>query len=509
MRLGELLRGLPILDMGAEAGAEILALAYDSRRVQPGTLFFAIQGEKADGHLFIPQALERGAVTVVSERAAPAEWPWRLPARFDSAHRPELVEGRAGWVRVPKIRRALADAARTFYSQPNSRLQLIGITGTNGKTTTAYLVESILRAAGIRSGLFGTIEYRLGDRALVALNTTPESLDLISYFAQLVAAGGQAAVMEVSSHALAQERVWGFQFSAAVFTNLTQDHLDYHKDFDGYFAAKRRLFEGLGTPPPELAVINVDDPWGLKLLDLPYPRRLTYGLNAEAQVKPKQVRYSAEGIEATLVAPMGKVEIKSPLLGRANLANILAATAVGLGLGIPKPRVEEGVASLKAVPGRFQRLDEGQPFLLLVDYAHTDDALRNVLKTARDLTRNRLIVVFGCGGERDRTKRPLMGEAAGTLSDFTVLTSDNPRGEDPLRIISDAVVGLQRTGKPYVAEVDREAAVRRALEEAREGDVVVLAGKGHETYQILKDRTIPFDDREVARRILREMGYGR
>jgi len=269
------------------------------------------------------------------------------------------------------------------------------------------------------------------------------------------------------------------------------------------------LFEGLGAPPPELAVINVDDPWGVKLLELPYAKRLTYGFNNGAQIKPKQVRYSGEGIEATVVAPMGKVEIKSSLLGRVNLANILAATAVGLGLDIPKPSIEEGIASLKAVPGRFQRIDEGQPFLVLVDYAHTDDALRNVLKTAREMARDHLIVVFGCGGERDRTKRPLMGEAAGSLCDFTVLTSDNPRSEDPLLIISDAVVGLQRTGKPYVAEVDREKAIRRALEEAREGDVVVLAGKGHETYQVLKDQTIPFDDREVAKSILREMGYGR
>lgn len=490
MRLGELFRGLRILEMGAEAGTEISALAYDSRRVQPGTLFFAIQGAKADGHAFVPQALQRGAAGIVSELAAPAEWASR-------------------WVRVPKIRRALADAARTFYSQPDSHLQLIGITGTNGKTTTCYLVDSILRAAGIRSGLFGTIEYRVGDSAIAAVNTTPESLDLISSFAQVVAWGGKAAVMEVSSHALAQERVWGFQFSAAVFTNLTRDHLDYHKDFDGYFAAKRRLFEGLGAPPPELAVINVDDPWGVKLLELPYAKRLTYGFNNGAQIKPKQVRFSGEGIEAAVVAPMGKVEIKSSLLGRVNLANILAATAVGLGLDIPKPSIEEGIASLKAVPGRFQRIDEGQPFLVLVDYAHTDDALRNVLKTARELARGHLIVVFGCGGERDRTKRPLMGEAAGSLCDFTVLTSDNPRSEDPLLIISDAVVGLQRTGKPYVAEVDREKAIRRALGEAREGDVVVLAGKGHETYQVLKDQTIPFDDREVARGILREMGYGR
>jgi len=489
MRLGELLRGLASLEMGADAGVEITALAYDSRRVHPGTLFFAIRGEKADGHDFIPQALERGAVAIVSEREAPAE----LASR---------------WVRVPKTRRVLSQAARAFYGHPDAHLQLIGITGTNGKTTTAYLVESILRAAGIPAGLFGTIEHRVGDRTLPALNTTPESLDLLSAFAQLVKAGGRAVTMEVSSHALAQERVWGFRFSAAVFTNLTQDHLDYHKDFEHYFQAKRRLFEGLGTPPPEWAVINVDDPWGVKLLELPYPNLLTYGMNSNAQVKPKQVSHSPTGLEAVLVTPPGRIQIASPLMGRANLANILAATATAVSLGIPKESIEDGITSLKAVPGRFERVDEGQPFLVVVDYAHTDDALRNVLRTAREVTHKRLITVFGCGGDRDRTKRPLMGEAAGSLSDFTVLTSDNPRGEDPLRIITDALVGLQKTGKPYVAEVDREVAIRKALEEAREGDGVVLAGKGHETYQILKDRTIPFDDREVARRILRELGYG-
>jgi len=491
MRLGDLLRGLQIPGMGAEAGVEISAIAYDSRRVQPGSLFFAIKGEKADGHAFIPKALERGAVAIVSEREAP----------------PTL--GATRWIQVPKIRRALAEAARAFYDRPDSHLKLIGITGTNGKTTTAYLVDSVLRAAGIKSGLFGTIEYRLGAQSLAALNTTPESLDLISYFAQLLAAGGQAAVMEVSSHALAQERVWGFRYTAAVFTNLTRDHLDYHRDFDHYFAAKRRLFEGLGTPPPELAVINIDDPWGGKLLELSYPSLLTYGWNANAQVKPKQVSHGPHGLEAVVTTPAGKVEIKSSLVGRANLANILAATAVGLGLNIPRRQVEEGIADLKAVPGRFERIDEGQPFLVVVDYAHTDDALRNVLSAARELTRNRLIVLFGCGGERDRTKRPLMGEAAGTLSDLTVLTSDNPRSEDPLRIMTDALVGLQRTGKPYIAEVDREVAIRKALEAAHEGDVVVLAGKGHETYQILKDGPVPFDDRAVARRMLRELGHAK
>ncbi len=488
MKLGELLRGVAGLAMGADPNLDIKGLAYDSRRVKPGTVFFAIQGAKADGHDFIAPALELGAVAIVSERAAPAHLA-------------------SSWVCVPKIRRALAEAGRAFYGYPDSRLRLIGITGTNGKTTTAFLLDSIFQAAGIRAGLFGTIEYRLGDRSLPALNTTPESLDLLSYFSHLVDAGGKAAVLEVSSHALAQERVWGFRFAAAVFTNLTRDHLDYHKDFESYFAAKRRLFEGLGTPPPELGVINLDDPWGVRLLDVRQTRQVTYGLNSAAQIKVKHFTQGPSGVHATLMTPEGKLEVESSLVGRANLANILAATAAAVGLRIPGEKIREGIAALPLVPGRFERVDEGQLFLVVVDYAHTDDALRNVLKAARELTRNRLIVVFGCGGDRDRAKRPLMGEAASSLSDLAVLTSDNPRSEDPIRIMSDAIVGLQKTGKPYLAEVDREVAIRKALEQAREGDVVVLAGKGHETYQVLREQTIPFDDREVARRVLREMGF--
>src|SRR6266566_1487752 len=456
MRLGELVQGVDGLKTSADLAVGVTSLAYDSRRVQPGTLFFAIPGEKVDGHEFIAPALKAGAVAVVGERDAPEA----LAAR---------------WVRVPRIRRALATVARTFYGDPNSRLKLIGITGTNGKTTTSYLLQSVLQAAGISSGLFGTIEHRFADRTLPALNTTPESLDLLSYFAELVAAGGQAAVMEASSHALAQERIWGFRFSAAIFTNLTRDHLDYHQDFESYFKAKRTLFEGLGGPPPELAVINADDPWSARLLDLPYPRRITYGLKPDAEVKVRHFAESQAGLEAILAVPSGKLEVKSPLLGRANLYNILAATATALGCGITADKIQAGIQSLASVPGRFERIDGGQPFLVVVDYAHTDDALRNVLATARELTRGKLIVVFGCGGDRDRTKRPLMGEVAGSLADLAVLTSDNPRSEDPLLIMND---------------------------------VVVLAGKGHETYQVLKDRTIPFDDREVARRILGDIGFG-
>ena len=490
MKVAELLRGVPGLENPPINDREITSLAYDSRRVQPGSFFFAIQGEKADGNDFVGSAIERGAVAIASERPAPS--------------------GREQvWVRVPNARRALATAALAFYSHPDERLKLVGITGTNGKTTTTYLLESIFQAAGMPCGVFGTIEYRFAGRTVPAINTTPESLDLISNLAELADAGGQAAAMEVSSHALAQERVWGIQFSAAVFTNLTQDHLDYHKDFEHYFAAKRRLFEGIGTPPPKLAVINREDPWGRRLLELSLPRTITYGMNSTSQVRVKSSALNPDGIHATLVTPLDSVEISSSLLGRANLMNILSATATAVGLGIAAEKVSEGIAALKTVPGRLERVDEGQPFLVLVDYAHTDDALRNVLGTARALAKNRLIVIFGCGGDRDRAKRPLMGEAAGSLSDLAVLTSDNPRSEDPLRIMSDALVGLQKTGKPYLLEADRTAAIRQALSQAHEGDVIVLAGKGHETYQILRDRTIAFDDREVAAMVLRELGYSK
>jgi UDP-N-acetylmuramoyl-L-alanyl-D-glutamate--2,6-diaminopimelate ligase len=491
MKLGELVRGAPGEHVGADLlGRVITSLAYDSRRVKPGSLFFAIRGEKADGHDFVEHALERGAVAIASERTAP----------------PRLAER---WIRVVHARRALAEAARTFFGDPVSQLQLVGITGTNGKTTTAFLLHSILQAAGKHPGLFGTVEYRVGGRTLPAVRTTPESVDLLSYFADLVAAGGRAAIMEVSSHALAQERVWGIQFLAAVFTNLTRDHLDYHKDFEHYFAAKRRLFEGVGAPPPELAVLNLDDPWSRRLLELPLKRLVTYGISSDAHVKVRNFTQNLVGVRATLMTPQGKLELESPLVGRANIENILAAVATAEALGVPEETIRQGIADLKSVPGRFERVSEGQPFLVIVDYAHTDDALRNVLKTARELTRNRLIVVFGCGGDRDRAKRPLMGETAGSLSDLAVLTSDNPRTEDPIRIMSDAIVGLQRAKKPYFTEVDRRAGIRKALAEAGDGDVVLIAGKGHETYQVLKDEIIPFDDREVVRQLLHEMGRGR
>ncbi len=479
---------LPGLDPGAGPGPEVRSLAFSSQRVEPGAAFFAIQGENSDGHRFVPQALERGAVAVVSERPAPAG---------------------VGvlWAQVPKIRRALSDAARAFYGHPERALRLVGITGTNGKTTTAYLVESILQAAGLGVGLFGTIEYHVAGKTLPAPNTTPESLDLVSYLADLRRAGDSTAAMEVSSHALAQERVWGLPFAVAIFTNLTRDHLDYHHTMEEYFRAKLRLFEGLGTPPPELAVINIDDAWGQRLRDSSPSRIVTFGSSSEAAVYPRRFSGDSNGLKAAVVTPQGPLDIASPLVGRPNLMNILGAVAAAQGLGVSAQSIQQGVAALRSVPGRFERVEAGQPFLVVVDYAHTDDALRNTLTTAREFARGRLIVVFGCGGDRDRSKRALMGEAAGSLADLVVLTSDNPRSEDPLMIMNDALVGLQRTGTSYVLEVDRRAAIQRALERAHAGDVVVIAGKGHETYQVLKNQTIPFDDRQAARQALEGLGY--
>ncbi len=487
MNLKDLLRETEVLELhGGEQ--EVQSLAYNSRDAGPGALFFAIRGKHADGHKFVGQALEQGAVGVVSELPAPPGFP-------------------VAWARVPVIRRAMAEISRRFFGDPDLRLILVGITGTNGKTTTAYLVQSICEAAGLKTGLFGTIENRIGDRTVPALHTTPESLDLAFYLAELVQSGGQAAAMEVSSHALAQERVWGFHFAAAVFTNLTGDHLDFHKDMEHYFAAKRRLFEGTGAAPPGLAVINLDDAWGRLLLDAGNARQVTYAVESAADVKAKHFSQGAGGMKIALAIREERLELESPLMGRANLENILAAVAVAEGLGIHRESIKKGIARLRQVPGRFEKVDEGQPFVVIVDYAHTQDALRSALKTARGITRERLIVVFGCGGDRDRGKRPTMGEVAGSLSDWVVLTSDNPRTEDPILIMNDVMVGLQKSGRAYLAEVDREVAIRKALERAREGDTVLIAGKGHENTQVLSDRNLPFDDRQVARRVLREMGF--
>jgi UDP-N-acetylmuramoyl-L-alanyl-D-glutamate--2,6-diaminopimelate ligase len=478
------------------AQTTIQGLDYDSRRIQAGWIFFAFPGSRVDGREFAAQAVEKGAVAVVSE----------LPSPTDFA---------APWIRVDHGRHALALASKAFYGKLDEQIPLVGITGTNGKTTTSYLIDSILRTAGKTTLLAGTIEYHLGSKVLAAPNTTPESLDLHRMLAELnsIAPPGpnvKAATMEVSSHALALGRVYGLQFHTAVFTNLTQDHLDFHITMDDYFAAKQLLFTGSGGPPPRYAVFNRDDEWGKKLgAGRSGSEHLWYGLGSEAMVRPRHIHSSFNGLRFEVVFDKVRFEVQSPLIGKINVYNILAACCAGMTFQFTPDVIVKGIAACRGVPGRFERVDEGQAFAVVVDYSHTEDALRNAISVARGLNARRVITLFGCGGDRDRAKRPLMGKAAGELSDLVILTSDNPRSEDPLQIMNDALVGLRRTDTRTIVEPDRAAAIRKAIEEAHAGDVVILAGKGHETYQIFRDRTIHFDDREVAREALRSFGYGR
>lgn len=465
-------------------------LEYDSRRVKAGYLFFAFPGSRTDGRQFALDAASRGAVAVASESPAPDGFP-------------------APWIQVEHGRQALAVAARNFYRHPDERIALTGITGTNGKTTTSFLIDTILRAAGKTTALIGTIEYHLAGRALPAVNTTPESLDLNRLFAELEQAGGTHATMEVSSHALALGRVYGLQFHTGVFTNLTRDHLDFHQTMEAYFAAKQSLFSGAGAPPPAWAILNRDDEWCRRLVLAPQTEVLWYGLSQGATVRARHISSSLQGLRFEVQYRKMRFTVESRLLGKINVYNILAACGAGLSYGFPPEVIAQGIAQCRAVPGRFERIDEGQPFGVVVDYAHTDDALKNTIAVARGLEPKRIITLFGCGGDRDRSKRPLMGQVAAENSDLVVLTSDNPRSEDPLAIMNDALVGIRRTDGAHVVEPDRATAIARAIKEARPGDIVIIAGKGHETYQVLKDKTIDFDDREVARGVLRGFGYHR
>jgi UDP-N-acetylmuramoyl-L-alanyl-D-glutamate--2,6-diaminopimelate ligase len=491
MKLAELLN--PENVRGPIPDCEAAGLQYDSRKIGPGEVFFPFPGEHVDGHRFVDAVLAAGAAAIVSERPAPA--------------------GRENvWVQVAHGREALAVAALRFYGRPDRRLKLTGVTGTNGKTTTVYAVDSILETAGAVSARLGTIEHKIGSKRYPAVNTTPESLDLVRYLAELVEQGGTHATLEVSSHALDLRRVFGMDFHTAVFTNLTRDHLDYHGDMASYARAKRRLFEGAGGAPPRFGVINVDDPAGREFAALEGFKRMLYGAAPEATIRAENVQVDFSGIRFRLKALDGAVAITSSLKGEFNVHNLLAAAATGLSLGIDLEGIRRGIAACPPVPGRFEPVDEGQRFLVIVDYAHTDDALENLIQSARQLLGKakppgRILTVFGCGGDRDRTKRPLMGETAGRLSDYVILTSDNPRTEDPLLIINDIRIGLQRVDARFETEPDREQAIRKILVEARRGDIVLIAGKGHESYQRIGETSIPFDDREVARRVLHELGY--
>ena len=471
----------------ALSSREVAGLDYDSRRLGKNFLFFAFSGQHADGRAFALQALEEGTLAIISELECPAE--------IDPAV----------WIQVEHGRRALATAARVFTGAPDERIGIAGITGTNGKTTTSYVLDSIFAAAGKTTALIGTIGYHVGGDKRNAVNTTPESLDLYRILSELEAIGGTHAAMEVSSHALALGRVHGVHFHTAVFTNLTQDHLDFHGTMEKYFAAKQMLFE---RPDLACAVVNWDGDAGRRLRICGSTRLISYGVSKDATMRAHGVESTFQGLRFEIRFEGARIPISSRLTGHINVSNILAACGAARSFGIGWDEIVRGVAACTGVPGRFERVDAGQPFLVVVDYAHTGDALRNTIRVARELGPKRVLTLFGCGGDRDRAKRPLMGSAAGELSDFVVLTSDNPRSEDPLDIINDALVGLRRHDTPHVVEVDREKGIRAIVAEARAGDIVILAGKGHETYQIVKDKRISFDDREAARESLRRAGYG-
>ena len=487
---GNTLRGHGLIGVPASSATRgdfnITGVAYDSRRVEPGQIFVALKGAHADGAVFAREATARGAAAVVAEQPAPSDV-------------------QAPWATVEDARLALALLAAAFYGHPSSEMQVVGITGTNGKTTTAYLLASIFEAAGIRCGLIGTVGYRIGQEMRDAAHTTPEAPEVQRLLREMVDDGCGACAMEVSSHALALRRVDGTTYSAGVFTNLTRDHLDFHTDMEAYFSAKRRLFDML--PPGAPSLVNLDDPRAAALVEAA-DRPVTYAVNRPADITPGPLSFSLDGLIFDIRTPRGTVHARSSLVGRPNVYNILAAVSTATALGLSFDAIERGVTALAGVPGRFQVVSSPKDeFTVVVDYAHTDDALRNLLETARPLTRGRLITVFGCGGDRDRTKRPLMGAVAGRLSDLVVITSDNPRTEDPARIIEEIQRGItadtrRDSGQRCLALAARGEAIARAIELARPGDVVLLAGKGHEKYQIVGDRSIPFDDVAAAREAL-------
>ncbi|HEX9285758.1 MAG TPA: UDP-N-acetylmuramoyl-L-alanyl-D-glutamate--2,6-diaminopimelate ligase [Thermoanaerobaculia bacterium] len=483
----ELLSVLPEADVSrATPNPDILRVRYDSRQVVPGDLFVAIRGETADGFDYVPQAISRGAAAVVSDRPAPAGGP-------------ESV----AWVRVEDPRRALALLAARCAGNPAEKLVLAAVTGTNGKTTTAMLLEALLAERHGNSGFLGTVAYRTGRRQVAATRTTPEAPDIQDLLAEMVEAGVPAAAIEVSSHALALDRIAGCRFDVAVFTNLTRDHLDFHGDMESYFSAKRRLFAM--RKPAAAAVVNTDDAFGRRLAYEVAPPVLTYSPSGEqADVRVSSSHCDLTGTSVEVRHEGGTLPIASPLLGRFNVENLLAAAAAGLALRMPPERIAAALPRVKRVAGRLEPVDAGQSYAILVDYAHTEDALKRLLSAVRELTDKKVILVFGCGGDRDKGKRFPMGFAAGRMADIPIATSDNPRSEDPEAILAEVERGLAASGATkYLKITDRREAIRTAIELANPGVVVVIAGKGHETTQVIGDRALPFDDRLVAAELVR------
>ncbi len=488
----ELLEAVEVCAAGGDPAVPVKGIAYDSRQVKPGFLFVAVKGFKTDGHEYINEAIKKGAAAVVMQRET------------------DLPPGTA-WALTPDTRYAMALLAARFYDNPSSKMKMIGITGTNGKTTTANLVAAVLGAAGQKTGLIGTIHNRIGERILPVKHTTPESLDLQKLLAEMADEGVKTCVMEVSSHALALHRVAGCEFDVAVFTNFTQDHLDFHENMEEYLETKLRLFENLSLPgakkEEKYAVVNIDDPRAADIIETTGVPVYTYGIEGQADTRAADIELNARGVNFTALGRWGSCPLNLKITGLFNVYNTLAAFTVVAALGVPIATIRNALEAAGGVAGRFELVDLGQDFAVVVDYAHTPDGLENILKTAGSITTGRLITVFGCGGDRDRTKRPLMGEIAAKYSDFAVITSDNPRTEDPLRIIDEIEKGLKPAvnERCYAVEPDRRKAIRMAVGTARPGDVVIIAGKGHEDYQIIGTEKFPFDDRLEAAKALEEL----
>ncbi|MDQ7822685.1 MAG: UDP-N-acetylmuramoyl-L-alanyl-D-glutamate--2,6-diaminopimelate ligase [Candidatus Eremiobacteraeota bacterium] len=488
MKLKELLHSIADSHVVGSREIDVTGIAYDSRQAFPGCLFCCIKGFKADGHDFIADALSRGAKTVCLEKPM------------------ELPDGVVKVV-VPHSRRALALMSAEFYGHPSRKLKIIGVTGTNGKTTTTSLIEMMLTACGVKTGLIGTLFTKIGSLKTTSKVTTPESLDLQATLASMVDHGCECAVFEVSSHALELHRVEGCVFDRAVFTNLTQDHLDFHRNLEEYFQAKLKIFTALdGREKDQAAILNADDPSSKRIAEHLSVPALTYGVrDKKALYHARDPQVTFEGLSYQLMAPEGIIPVTIPVSGGFNVSNSLAAIAAASSLGVPPAELASAAREFHGVKGRFELIRAGQEFAVIVDYAHTPDGLENVLTTARQITSGSLITVFGCGGDRDRTKRPLMGGIAATLSDRIIITSDNPRTEEPGMIIADIEEGVRLAGKSYEQEADRRKAIFKALGMARRGDTVVIAGKGHENYQIFRDRTIHFDDGEVVHEFFKEL----
>ena len=483
MKIKDLLQDVPMIQFRGNEEDDVTGIAYSSRQVIPGYLFAALRGENRDGFHFIPEAISNGAAAILSERPMPSEF-------------------HINWIQVQEARKTLALCSANFFHHPSRQLRVIGITGTKGKTTITYITESILKAAAFSPGVIGTISYRGPGLEITAARTTPEAPDLQGMMQSMVEKEATHCVMEVSSHSLELERVTGIDFDVAVFTNLSGEHLDYHQTMERYFEAKKKLFF-LPARKKTMAVINTDDAWGKKLIDEIHMSAITYGLEPTALVRAEEFFLSEKGIELVVKYPAGKMQISSPLLGRPNLYNILAAVASALILKVPESKIVAGIAALRGVPGRFEKIQNSFGMHIFVDYAHNDDALRHLLETAKELARKKTIVVFGAGGDRDKSKRSRMGEAAGRLADYSIITSDNPRSEDPLAIIAEIERGMKKSGsKQYEIIPDRKEAISRALDIGGAGDYILVAGKGHEDYQIIKDRVIHFSDAEVILELL-------